>query len=49
MSDLRIVEGGPERIPDLKPLWRALWCVLLPRGRNETLVLVTMLAIAVGQ
>lgn len=25
MSDLRIVEGGPERIPDLKPLWRALY------------------------
>ena len=25
MSDLRIVDGGPERIPDLEPLWRALY------------------------
>ena len=25
MSDLRIVEGGPERIGDLEPLWRALY------------------------
>jgi GNAT superfamily N-acetyltransferase len=25
MGDLRIVEGGTERIPDLEPLWRALY------------------------
>src|SRR5919108_2602974 len=25
MSNLRIVKGGPERIPDLEPLWRALY------------------------
>jgi GNAT superfamily N-acetyltransferase len=25
VSDPRIVEGGPERIPDLEPLWRALY------------------------
>jgi GNAT superfamily N-acetyltransferase len=25
MDDLRIVEGGPQRIPDLEPLWRALY------------------------
>jgi GNAT superfamily N-acetyltransferase len=25
MSNLRIVEGGPERIGDLEPLWRALY------------------------
>jgi len=25
VSDLRIVEGGTDRIPDLKPLWRALY------------------------
>jgi GNAT superfamily N-acetyltransferase len=25
MSDLRIVEGGAQRIPDLEPLWRGLW------------------------
>ena len=25
MSDLRIVEAGPERIGDLEPLWRALY------------------------
>jgi GNAT superfamily N-acetyltransferase len=25
VTDLRIVEGGPERIGDLEPLWRALY------------------------
>jgi GNAT superfamily N-acetyltransferase len=25
VSDLQIVEGGAERIPDLEPLWRALY------------------------
>jgi hypothetical protein len=25
VSNLRIVEGGPERIGDLEPLWRALY------------------------
>ena len=25
MSDLRVVEGGPERIGELEPLWRALY------------------------